>query len=82
MTDRASQYRRRDQIQRIITKLEELWELQPELRLCQLISNLHMGRAPDPDHIYGTPDEVLEEWLNEAYLQHYHNTTQDPDPTS
>ena len=52
-------------IKPIIEKLEKAWELYPDWRLCQLISNLH---GTGPQDIFHTRDEELEKGL-EAFIE-------------
>ncbi len=59
-------YNRRH-MQTIVDKLQRAWELAPECRLCQLVSNLH---GVGPQDIYYTEDATFEEALDD-FLTHY-----------
>ena len=49
-------------IKRIIKLLEKYWNKEPDLRLCQLISNLHGNGKQD---IFYTEDDELEKVLKD-----------------
>ena len=54
--------RNKKRIPKIIKLLQEYWEKYPDLRLCQLISNLHGTGKQD---IFFTEDDELEKLLKE-----------------
>lgn len=56
-------------IKPILKKLEKLWNMFPDWRLCQLISNLHGAGRQD---IFYTEDNELEKGIEKMY-NHYKN---------
>lgn len=50
-------------IKEIMSLLEKAWELAPDWRLCQLISNLH---GTGPQDIFYTEDDVLKQLLGQV----------------
>lgn len=52
-----------ERINRILKRVKEIWEKNPDLRLCQLIGNCFDSNI-DP---YFTEDEKIEELLNKFY---------------
>ena len=65
--------REQERIKRIVGKLEELWNLAPDLRLTQLVYNLSAGHSrhekaeiqPNPEFFY-FEDEKIEDELDRA----------------
>lgn len=56
-------YRNKDDKKRLIEKLLKLYDKQYDIRLCQLISNLHGVGQQD---IFFTYDDELEKMIDEA----------------
>ena len=50
-----------DRIPRILEKLRAYWEANPDLRLCQIVSNLNPSGTPDPFYV---EDDVIEKALD------------------
>lgn len=57
-------------VKRIARLFAEAWELVPEWRFCQLISNLH---GTGPQDIFYTEDDDLEKSLNK-FINDYKDT--------
>jgi uncharacterized protein YihD (DUF1040 family) len=51
-------------IKRILDLLEELWTMQPDTRLCQLVSNVAPRQSGELDIFY-VEDSIMERALNE-----------------
>jgi len=56
-------YRNSEDKKRLIEKLLKLYEHQYDIRLCQLISNLH---GTGPHDIFFTYDDILEKLIDDA----------------
>jgi hypothetical protein len=59
-------YRKLEDKQRLIEKLAQLYNSQYDIRLCQLISNLHGAGVQD---IFFTYDDKLEKLIDEALIE-------------
>lgn len=59
--------RKVERIAPVIKKLETAWNLVPDWRLCQLISNLHGNGQQD---IFYTEEDELEKALDD-FIKHY-----------
>lgn len=64
--------RNKNRIKRIIQLLEEYWEMNPNLRLCQLVSNLHGNGKQD---IFFTEDDEIEEVLQARIIKQSYDST-------
>ena len=53
-------------IDRMISKLRELWVMQPDTRLCQLV----MNTGPKRGSIYYVEDDDMEKAIDEAFVMH------------
>lgn len=59
-------YRKLEDKQRLIEKLAQLYNSHYDIRLCQLISNLHGTGVQD---IFYTYDDKLEKLIDEALIE-------------
>lgn len=59
----------------LLDKIEALWEYEHDLRLGQLMVNLHGDAKPD---VFYTPDDRLEALIDQK-LNHYRSSTDVPD---